>query len=63
MGGIVRNSENMAGTVKMRVAVPITVFINYTNSANKENFLQDLAAFQGVKSIDLIIGQQNMRIN
>ncbi len=58
MGGIVRNSENMAGTVKMKVAVPISVFINYTSSTNKQNFLQDLAAFQGVKSIDLIIGKQ-----
>ncbi|MBN9392687.1 MAG: S8 family serine peptidase [Chloroflexi bacterium] len=57
MGGIVRNSENMAGTVKMQVAVPVSVFIDYTNGNNKENFLQDLAAFQGVKSIDLIIGK------
>lgn len=63
MGGIVRNSENLAGTVKMRVAVPISVFINYSSSANKDNFLQDLAAFQGVKSIDLIIGKQISDLN
>ena len=63
MGGIVRNSENMEGTVKMRIAVPIAVFINYSSGSNKDNFLQDLASFQGVKTIDLLIGREPMDLN
>lgn len=62
MGGIVRNSENMEGTLKMRVAVPISAFINYTNTASKDNFLQDLAGFEGVKAINLLVGRQNMEL-
>lgn len=63
MGGIVRNSVNIEGTVKMRVAVPVQAFINYTNNSNKDNFLQDLASFQGIKTIDLVVGREAMDLN
>lgn len=58
MGGTVRQPTNIEGTVKMRVVVPVDTFINYSNSTTKDNFLADLASFQGVKTIDLIVGGQ-----
>ncbi len=58
MGGRVQVATNIEGTVKMRVAVPVDAFMSYSNTNTKDNFLADLAAFKGVKSIDLIIGIQ-----
>ncbi len=58
MGGKVRNVAVMDGTVKMRISVPVDVFLKYSSSANKDNFLADLAAFDGVKYIDLINSRQ-----
>lgn len=55
MGGRVIDSPNIEGTVKVRVAVPVSTFMSYASSANKDNFLRDLADFQGVKNIQLIL--------
>lgn len=63
MGGRVSSSANLEGTVKLRVNVPVDVFIKYSNSANKDNFLNDLAGFQGVKSINLLIGSSPREFN
>ncbi|NWJ95212.1 MAG: S8 family serine peptidase [Chloroflexi bacterium] len=57
MGGRVIDSPNIEGTVKMRVAVPVTTFITYANLSSKDNFLRDLAAFQGVKNIQIVLAK------
>lgn len=62
MGGKVRNATNLEGTVKLQVNVPVDVFINYANSQNKDNFLNDLASFQGVKTINLLLGTDPLEL-
>ena len=54
MGGRVANSADVGGEFHMQVAVPVDVMINYVNNANQDNFLNDLASFDGVKSINLV---------
>jgi hypothetical protein len=58
MGGRVIDAPNIEGSVKMRVAVPVNTFVTYANSANKDNFLRDLADFQGVKSIHVVMEKE-----
>lgn len=58
MGGIIRNSSNLEGTVKIQVAVPLSVMLSYANTATKDNFLADLATFEGVQTIDVIVPRQ-----
>ncbi len=52
MGGRVTNAADMEGEVHLQVNVPVEVFITYANNSN--NFLSDIASFQGVKSVNLI---------
>ncbi len=58
MGGRIIDSPNIEGVVKLRVAVPVNTFISYANAATKDNFLRDLADFQGVKNIQIIVPSQ-----
>jgi Subtilase family len=60
MGGTIRNSSNLAGTVTIQVVVPLKVMLDYASNVNRDNFLADLAAFEGVKTIDLITKREKM---
>jgi subtilisin family serine protease len=56
MGGQVVASEDIAGTPKVRVTVPLNTFVSYINTTTQENFLRDLADFKGVTGINIIYG-------
>jgi hypothetical protein len=67
MGARVIDSQNI-GTAdqpqqKMRVAVPVSVFVTYANSANKQDFLRDLADFKGIKSINVVLTRNLSDLN
>ncbi|MEI7555135.1 S8 family serine peptidase [Candidatus Chlorohelix sp.] len=54
MGGRVTNSASEGNIVKLRVKVPVKVFVDYVNTTSQDNYLSDLAGFKGVTSINLI---------
>ncbi|NWJ44623.1 MAG: S8 family serine peptidase [Chloroflexi bacterium] len=54
MGGRVTNSASEGNIVKLRVKVPVKVFVDYVNSSSQDNYLSDLAGFKGVIGINLL---------
>jgi hypothetical protein len=58
MGGKVTNSAKEGNVVKMRVKVPVQVFVDYVNTGTQDNFLTDLAGFKGVAGINFIYKRQ-----
>ena len=58
MGGRVTNADTISGEVHMEIAVPLDVFLSYASGASKDNFLNDLAAFEGVKNINIMMDMQ-----
>ncbi|NWJ44276.1 MAG: S8 family serine peptidase [Chloroflexi bacterium] len=58
MGGKVAYADNIEGTIKLLVRVPVKTLVTYVNSATKDDFLRDLAQFNGVTAIKLLFQAQ-----
>jgi subtilisin family serine protease len=53
LGATVADTEEIVDTTYLLVTVPLKTFVTYVNPTNKQNFLRDLASFNGIEEINL----------